>query len=169
MADGFLLRREDHRQKDLYIQLLDYTGLPEQREEKIVCRYPQFYAAGKLFRNIREHRKPEGDGKGGFTGTPIDATFDVFGEVVDSYTMTESVKDEITVPIVYEGRAAKVNLDNEKLQDIEAYYEQCAEDGASDYQIEESKKASSNMSVILGDSDRIRALAQGFVQHYMTR
>ncbi|MGB1296087.1 MAG: type I restriction endonuclease subunit R, partial [Flavobacteriales bacterium] len=32
----------------------------------------------------------------GFTGTPIDATLDVFGEVVDSYTMTESVHDEIT-------------------------------------------------------------------------
>ena len=43
----------------------------------------------------------------GFTGTPIDATLDVFGKVVDSYTMTESVKDEITVRIVYEGRAAK--------------------------------------------------------------
>ena len=35
----------------------------------------------------------------GFTGTPIDATLDVFGEVVDAYTMTESVKDEITVRI----------------------------------------------------------------------
>ncbi|WP_372811805.1 type I restriction endonuclease subunit R, partial [Pseudoalteromonas nigrifaciens] len=46
----------------------------------------------------------------GFTGTPVDATLDVFGEVVDSYTMTESVKDEITVRIVYEGRAAKVCL-----------------------------------------------------------
>ena len=38
----------------------------------------------------------------------IDATLDVFGEVVDVYTMTESVRDEITVRIVYEGRAAKV-------------------------------------------------------------
>ncbi|MDI9244534.1 type I restriction endonuclease subunit R [Marinobacter sp. CHS3-4] len=288
------------------------------REEKIVCRYPQFYAAGKLFDNILEHRKPEGDGKGGtyfgatgcgksftmlfltrllmksvdfesptivlitdrtdlddqlagqftnakdyigdqtvisvesrdnlrellkgrtsggvflttihkftedtelltdrynvicisdeahrsqvnldqkirvtehgvkrtfgfakylhdslpnatyvgFTGTPIDATLDVFGDVVDSYTMTESVKDEITVPIVYEGRAAKVILDNEKLQEIEAYYDQCAEDGASDYQIEESKKASANMNIILGDPDRLRALAKDFVHHYERR
>ncbi|EON93072.1 type I site-specific deoxyribonuclease, HsdR family protein [Marinobacter lipolyticus SM19] len=288
------------------------------REEKIVCRYPQFYAAGKLFRNILEHRKPGGDGKGGtyfgatgcgksftmlfltrllmksvdfesptivlitdrtdlddqlsgqftnakeyigdqtvisvesrshlrellkgrtsggvflttihkftedtelltdrynvicisdeahrsqvnldqkvrvtengvrrsygfakylhdslpnatyvgFTGTPIDATLDVFGEVVDSYTMTESVKDEITVPIVYEGRAAKVILDNEKLQEIEAYYDQCAEDGASEYQIEESKKASANMSIILGDPDRLRTLAKDFVHHYEQR
>ncbi|MDD2286858.1 MAG: type I restriction endonuclease, partial [Paludibacter sp.] len=46
----------------------------------------------------------------GFTGTPIDATLEVFGKVVDAYTMTESVKDEITVRIVYEGRAAKVAL-----------------------------------------------------------
>lgn len=288
------------------------------REEKVVCRYPQFYAAGKLFDNILKHRKPEGDGKGGtyfgatgcgksftmlfltrllmksiafesptivlitdrtdlddqlagqftnakeyigdqtvvsvesradlrerlkgrtsggvflttihkftedtelltdrynvicisdeahrsqvnldqkvrvtdngvkrtfgfakylhdslpnatyvgFTGTPIDATLDVFGDVVDSYTMTESVKDGITVPIVYEGRAAKVILDNDKLKEIEAYYDQCAEDGTSDYQIEESKKASANMNVILGDPDRIRALAKDFVHHYEQR
>ena len=46
----------------------------------------------------------------GFTGTPIDATLDVFGKVVDAYTMTESVRDEITVRIVYEGRAAKIAL-----------------------------------------------------------
>lgn len=105
----------------------------------------------------------------GFTGTPIDATLDVFGEVVDSYTMTESVKDGITVRIVYEGRAAKVILDNARLEEIEAYYNQCAEDGASDYQIEESKKASSNMNAILGDPDRIRALAADFVQHYEKR
>ncbi|MGD9949122.1 MAG: type I restriction endonuclease subunit R [Desulfobulbus sp.] len=105
----------------------------------------------------------------GFTGTPIDATLDVFGEVVDSYTMTESVKDGITVPIVYEGRAAKVVLDNAKLEEIEAYYEQCAEDGASDYQIEESKRASASMNAILGDADRIRALAADFVQHYEQR
>jgi type I restriction enzyme R subunit len=58
----------------------------------------------------------------GFTGTPIDATLDVFGKVVDAYTMTESVKDEITVRIVYEGRAAKVLLNNSKLKEIEDYY-----------------------------------------------
>ncbi len=105
----------------------------------------------------------------GFTGTPIDATLDVFGEVVDSYTMTESVKDEITVRIVYEGRAAKVFLDNDKLREIEDYYARCAEEGTSEYQIEESKKASANMSAILGDPDRIKALAADFVQHYETR
>ncbi|WP_299591312.1 type I restriction endonuclease subunit R [uncultured Microbulbifer sp.] len=105
----------------------------------------------------------------GFTGTPIDATLDVFGPVVDSYTMTESVKDEITVRIVYEGRAAKLMLDNDKLKEIEEYYGECAEAGTSEYQIEESKKTSANMNAILGDPDRIRALAIDFVHHYEKR
>lgn len=72
----------------------------------------------------------------GFTGTPIDATLDVFGKVVDAYTMTESVKDEITVRIVYEGRAAKVALKNSELEKIERYYEEAAEAGANEYQVE---------------------------------
>ncbi len=105
----------------------------------------------------------------GFTGTPIDATLDVFGEVVDAYTMTESVADEITVRIVYEGRAAKVVLDNRKLEEIEAYYAQCAEEGASDYAIEASKRANLHMESILGDSDRLKALAADFVAHYEAR
>jgi type I restriction enzyme, R subunit len=105
----------------------------------------------------------------GFTGTPIDATLDVFGEVVDAYTMTESVADEITVPIVYEGRAAKVLLDNGKLQEIESYYDQCADAGASDYAIEDSKKTMANMGAILGDPQRIEALAADFVAHYEKR
>ena len=106
----------------------------------------------------------------GFTGTPIDAkSLEVFGEVIDSYTMTESVNDEITVRIVYEGRAAKVILDNGKLAEIEKYYNECADAGASEYQIDESKKASANMYSILGDPDRLEALAKDFANHYEQR
>ncbi|MFA6815031.1 MAG: type I restriction endonuclease subunit R [Parabacteroides sp.] len=105
----------------------------------------------------------------GFTGTPIDATLDVFGRVVDSYTMKESVQDNITVRIVYEGRAAKVLLDEKKLQEIETYYGQCADDGTNDYQIEASKKAVTNMEVILGDPNRLAELAKDFVSHYEAR
>jgi type I restriction enzyme R subunit len=36
-----------------------------KKEEKIVCRYPQYYAARALFDNIQKAQKPEGDGKGG--------------------------------------------------------------------------------------------------------
>lgn len=105
----------------------------------------------------------------GFTGTPIDATLDVFGDPVDSYTMKESVNDEITVKIVYEGRAAKVMLDNSKLEEIEKYYQECERLGASEHQIEESKKATANMNSILGDPDRIQRLAEDFVAHYEKR
>ncbi|KGK30531.1 type I restriction endonuclease subunit R [Cellulophaga sp. E6(2014)] len=105
----------------------------------------------------------------GFTGTPIDATLSVFGDIIDSYTMTESEKDEITVRIVYEGRAAKVVLENKKLYEIEEYYRLCAEEGANDYQIEESKKVSANMNAIIGDPDRLKAIAEDFVKHYETR
>lgn len=105
----------------------------------------------------------------GFTGTPIDATLDVFGRVVDAYTMTESVRDEITVRIVYEGRAAKVCLNNSKLSDIEAYYKECADAGSNELQIDESKKASANMNAILGDPERISVIARDFVEHYEKR
>jgi len=105
----------------------------------------------------------------GFTGTPIDATLDVFGAVVDAYTMSESVKDEITVRIVYEGRAAKLILNNAKLEEIEAYYKQCEDSGSNKHQVEESKKATTNMNSILGDPDRLHALAKDFVAHYDNR
>jgi type I restriction enzyme R subunit len=105
----------------------------------------------------------------GFTGTPIDATLDVFGKVIDAYTMTESVRDEITVRIVYEGRAARIALNNGELEKIEKYYQEVAEQGANEYQIEESKKAVSNMNVIIGDPDRLKALAEDFVEHYENR
>lgn len=105
----------------------------------------------------------------GFTGTPIDATLDVFGKVVDSYTMTESVRDEITVKIVYEGRAAKVALHNSELEKIEQYYAEVAEQATNEYQIEKSKQATATMNAILGDPDRLQALAEDFIKHYEKR
>lgn len=105
----------------------------------------------------------------GFTGTPVDATLDVFGDVVDAYSMIESVDDGITRRIVYEGRAAKVLLDTSKLKEIEEYYQKCAEEGANEYQIDESKKAMTQMEHILGDPDRLEAVARDFIAHYETR
>lgn len=105
----------------------------------------------------------------GFTGTPVDGTLEVFGDVIDAYTMKESVEDKITVKIVYEGRAAKVLLNEAKLKEIEDYYKKCAEEGTNDYQIEESKKAVTQMEAILGDPKRVKTVAKDFVQHYETR
>lgn len=105
----------------------------------------------------------------GFTGTPIDDTIAVFGDIVDDYTMLESVRDGFTVNLVYEGRAAKVNLDSSRVREIEDYYDECERLGANPHQIEESKKATTNLDTILGDGDRLDAVAADFVKHYETR
>jgi len=105
----------------------------------------------------------------GFTGTPIDRTLDVFGGVIDSYTMFESVNDEITVRLVYEGRAAKINLDNAKVVEIERYYENAVAEGATEYHVEASKNAIAKMEAVLSDPDRIKAIAKDFIHHYENR
>jgi type I restriction enzyme R subunit len=105
----------------------------------------------------------------GFTGTPIDATIEVFGGVVDAYTMTEAVRDGITVNLVYDGRAAKVTLNQEKVREIEEYYAKCEAEGANEYQIEESQKAVAHLDMIIGDPDRLKAVAEDFISHYESR
>jgi len=105
----------------------------------------------------------------GFTGTPIDATLEVFGPIVDEYTMIDAVNDGITKKIVYEGRASKVIIDSEKVKEIENYYDRCAEEGSNEYQIEASKKAMTQMEHLLANPDLIRRLANDFVLHYERR
>lgn len=104
----------------------------------------------------------------GFTGTPIDESIAVFGKVVDSYTMKESSDDGITVRISYEPRLARVLLSDEDAKEIQKYYEECAEAGSNPEQIEESKKAMSRMSAILGHPERLKKLAKDIVKHFET-
>ena len=42
-----------------------YIPDSSKKNEKIVCRYPQYYAAKCLFENIKSAQKPQGNGKGG--------------------------------------------------------------------------------------------------------
>lgn len=102
----------------------------------------------------------------GFTGTPIDETIAVFGDVVDSYTMKESSDDGITVRIAYEPRLARVILSEEQAKQIKKYYDQCAKDGSNPEQIEESQRAMAQMRAILGHPDRLKKLATDVVAHY---
>lgn len=105
----------------------------------------------------------------GFTGTPIDETVHIFGEVVDKYTMRQAKDDGITVPISYEPRLARVALNEDEVAKVEAYYKMCADDGASEEDIEMSKKAMSSLQVILGDPDRLKRIAKDIVTDYETR
>ena len=102
----------------------------------------------------------------GFSGTPIDETIQVFGDVVDSYTMQQSVEDEITVELKYIPRIAKVTLDSEKVKEIDAFYKNCVNEGATEEDVASSKQAMSAMEVILGDEDRLERLAQDIIEHY---
>ena len=54
--------------KDRLLEVIkDFIYFPDNSDKdlKIVCRYPQFFAASKLYENIKAHLRPEGDGKGG--------------------------------------------------------------------------------------------------------
>ena len=104
----------------------------------------------------------------GFTGTPIAETYQTFGDEIDRYTMDQAVADGITVSIKYHPRIAKVLLDNEKVQQIENYYKQCADDGATFKDVEASKTAMSSMEVILGEPSRLERLAADIHDHYVS-
>lgn len=109
----------------------------------------------------------------GFTGTPVN-TFDhstvaIFGEIVDTYDMTQSIEDGSTVKIFYESRLAKVWLDENKLNEVEDYYEQLSDEGASDELINESKSRMSRMELIVGNDDRLRLLSNDIIKHYNER
>lgn len=104
----------------------------------------------------------------GFSGTPIAETYQTFGDEIDRYTMDQAVADGLTVPIKYHPRIAKVLLDQEKVQQIEAYYKKCAEDGATADDIEASKKAMSSMEIILGEPSRLERLAVDIHDHYVS-
>lgn len=102
----------------------------------------------------------------GFTGTPIAETIQVFGEIVDRYTMRMAVDDEITKEIKYIPRIAKVTLDSKKVKEIDEYYKKCSNEGATDEDVAASKKAMSAMEQILGDEDRLERLAADIIAHY---
>lgn len=102
----------------------------------------------------------------GFTGTPIAETYQTFGEEIDRYTMDQAVADGLTVSIKYHPRIAKVLLDKEKVKQIEAYYKICADEGATEEDIEASKKAMSSMEIILGEPSRLERLAVDIHDHY---
>ncbi len=105
----------------------------------------------------------------GFTGTPIDETVHVFGGIVDQYTMQESAEDDITVPIKYNPRLARVFIDQQQADEIEQYYQLCSNEGATDEDIAKSKKAMSSMLAILNNDDRINRVAKDIIEDYKKR
>lgn len=110
----------------------------------------------------------------GFTGTPIDekdrSTAAVFGDVIDTYDMTQSVIDKATVPIHYSARLAKLmlRLDAEQREELDALAEELTE--GSDVRASEQLKAKfSRFEEIVGSPERIATVAADIVAHFEER
>ncbi len=106
----------------------------------------------------------------GFTGTPIALrdknTVEVFGDIIDTYDMTQSVLDHATVPVYYESRVINLKLDENTLQALDREYDQLAEEGADEQLLEKSKKELSHLDQLLGADATIDSLVTDIINHY---
>ncbi|MBX5808167.1 type I restriction endonuclease subunit R [Pseudomonas aeruginosa] len=108
----------------------------------------------------------------GFTGTPIEAddvnTPAVFGNYIDVYDISRAVEDGATVPIYYESRLARIELDENEKPKIDAEVEELTEgDEAADQ--ERFKKKWSTVEALVGSDKRLALVAKDMVAHFEDR
>ena len=110
----------------------------------------------------------------GFTGTPVEtkdkSTSSIFGDVIDTYDMTQAILDGSTVPISYESRMARVGLNQKILDEIDKYYAFVEESGvADDIAINKSKQMMATISQVIEDPDRLELIVKDIISHYEER
>ena len=110
----------------------------------------------------------------GFTGTPVEtkdkSTSSIFGDVIDTYDMTQAILDGSTVPIMYESRMARVGLNQKILDEIDNYYSYIEETGIADeYAISKSKQMMAKISQIIEDPDRLELIVKDIISHFEER
>ena len=98
-----------------------------------------------------------------FTGTPIERTEQTFGDYIDKYTMRQSIKDGVTLEIVYEGRTHDAEIVDQvgadkKFQDV-----------FKDYNIKEQAEilGYGTRKAYLEADDTIREKAKDMLRHYV--
>ena len=108
----------------------------------------------------------------GFTGTPIEATDvntpAVFGNYIDVYDISRAVEDGATVPIYYESRLARIELDEEEKPKIDAEVNELTEEDSEADQ-ERFKKKWSTVEALVGSDKRLALVARDIVQHFENR
>jgi type I restriction enzyme R subunit len=108
----------------------------------------------------------------GFTGTPIEAddvnTPAVFGEYIDIYDISRAVEDGATVPIYYESRLARIELDENEKPKIDVEVEDLTEDEAASEQ-ERLKRKWASVEALVGSDKRLALVAQDLVKHFEDR
>jgi type I restriction enzyme, R subunit len=108
----------------------------------------------------------------GFTGTPIEKTDantrSVFGDYISVYDIQRAVEDRATVPIYYESRLAKLDLDAKERPRIDADFEEATE-GEEVARKERLKSKWAALEAIVGAEKRSKLIAEDLVKHWEAR
>lgn len=105
----------------------------------------------------------------GFTGTPIDATINVFGPIVAAYKMKQAVDDGSTVGIALLPGPSAVRLDEAKMGIVDRYYADQLSNGTNKYEVNESIKEMSKVRTIIDNDSRLNLIVDHFISHYENR
>ncbi len=104
----------------------------------------------------------------GFTGTPIEAedvnTPAIFGEYIDIYDISRAVEDRATVPIYYESRLARIELNEDEKPKIDAEIEAMLEDETLNEQ-EKQKAEWATVERLVGSKKRLAQVAADLAEH----
>ena len=105
----------------------------------------------------------------GFTGTPIELedanTRAVFGDYISVYDIQRSVADGATVPIHYESRLARLELDESKRPTIDPDFEEATE-GEEIERKERLKTKWAQLEAVVGAENRVKQIAEDIVDHF---
>ena len=108
----------------------------------------------------------------GFTGTPVELedanTRAVFGDYISIYDIRRSVEDGATVPIHYESRLARLELDDAERPAIDPDFEEATE-GEEIERKERLKTKWAQLEAIVGAPNRVRQVAEDIVDHFEER
>jgi type I restriction enzyme R subunit len=108
----------------------------------------------------------------GFTGTPIEKedvnTPAVFGDYIDIYDIARAVEDGATVPIYYESRLARIELDEDEKPKIDAEIAELTEDEAQTEQ-DRLKRKWASVEALVGSEKRLTLVAEDLIKHFEDR
>lgn len=109
----------------------------------------------------------------GFTGTPISSedkdTRAVFGDYVSIYDIKDAISDGATVPIYYESRLAKLNINHGAIQELSDQVEEVVEDEEDVSARERTKGEWSRLEKLVGAEPRLKQVAADLVAHFEAR
>ena len=109
----------------------------------------------------------------GFTGTPIAQedkdTRAVFGDYVSIYDIQDAVDDGATVPIYYESRLAKLDVNQAEIDALNAQVDEVVEDEEDVAIREKTKSEWAALEKLVGADPRLKQVAMDLVQHFEAR